>query len=95
MSSQTSTSSQTESRPIESSSTVTDAEQQVLQRAKRCFATSAYFALRRVACAYHEGVLILRGRVPSFYLKQVAQTIVKNAVEGIQIDNRIEVKPMS
>lgn len=54
-------------------------------------AESAYFVLRNVWCDYHEGVLCLRGRVPSYFLKQVAQTIAcqVNGVEECM--NRIEV----
>lgn len=52
---------------------------------------SSYFALRYVACEYHEGVLILRGRVPSFYLSQIAQTLVRK-VDGVElVVNRLEV----
>jgi osmotically-inducible protein OsmY len=52
---------------------------------------SAYFRLRNVWCDYHEGVLCLRGRVPSFFLKQMAQTIACQ-VEGVEeCLNRIEV----
>ena len=50
-----------------------------------------YLALREVTCQFCEGVLILRGRVPSFYLKQVAQTVVRNIEEVAPIDNRLEV----
>ena len=45
---------------------------------------SCYFVLRSVACEYHEGVLILRGRAPSFYLKQIAQTLA-GKVDGVEI----------
>lgn len=54
-------------------------------------AESPYFRLRTVWCDYHEGVLCLRGRVPSFFLKQMAQTIACQ-VEGVEeCMNRIEV----
>jgi hypothetical protein len=37
-------------------------------------------------------VLILQGRVPTFYLKQVAQTVVRDLLnDGFVIDNRVEV----
>jgi hypothetical protein len=37
------------------------------------------------------GVLTVRGRVPSFYLKQVLQTILKR-VEGVRVvDNQVDV----
>jgi osmotically-inducible protein OsmY len=56
---------------------------------------SPYFRLRTVWCDYHEGVLCLRGRVPTYYLKQVAQTIACQ-VEGVEeCMNRIEVGPNS
>lgn len=52
---------------------------------------SAYRALHFVSCEFHEGVLSLRGRVPSYYLKQVAQTLICQ-VEGVgQVNNRLEV----
>jgi hypothetical protein len=38
-----------------------------------------------------DGVLIIRGRVPSFYLKQVLQTALRE-VDGVrQVDNRVQV----
>lgn len=52
---------------------------------------SSYLGLRGVVCEYHEGVLILRGHVPSFYLKQLAQTLVRK-VDGVDtVVNRLTV----
>ena len=52
---------------------------------------AGYTHLAQVACVFREGVLILRGRVPSFYLKQLAQSLVQ-PLDGVeQVDNRIEV----
>ncbi|MCU0962110.1 MAG: BON domain-containing protein [Pirellulaceae bacterium] len=52
---------------------------------------SSYNELRRVTGDFHEGILTLRGRVSSFYLKQVAQTLVQH-LEGVErIVNRVEV----
>jgi len=52
---------------------------------------SAYFALRDIRCACEDGVLTLCGRLPSYYLKQMAQALVTN-VEGVSsVVNRIEV----
>ena len=40
---------------------------------------------------YHEGVLTVRGRVPTFYLKQLLQTALKR-VDGVErINNRVDV----
>ena len=42
---------------------------------------------------YRDHVLTLRGSVPSFYLKQVLQTAVRN-LDGVrQVDNRVQVMP--
>lgn len=50
-----------------------------------------YLALRHIACDYHDGVLTLRGCLPTYYLKQMAQSAVA-PVEGVQrIENEIEV----
>ncbi len=52
---------------------------------------SSYFALRDVGCEYWDGVLTLQGRLPTYYLKQIAQTMVAE-VEGVTaVVNRIEV----
>ena len=50
-----------------------------------------YPILRQVHCRYHEGVLILCGNVPTFYMKQIAQTVVSSLDQVEQIDNRIVV----
>ncbi len=53
---------------------------------------SAYDAVRDVRCSYRNGVVTLYGRVATFYLKQVAQTLVaKQIPQAATIDNRIEV----
>ncbi len=46
------------------------------------FQRSPYLPLRHVECRLHEGVLILRGRVPTYYLKQLAQS-VGHSLKGI------------
>ena len=54
---------------------------------------SGYSQLGVVSCEFHEGVLTLRGRVSTFYLKQVAQTVIRN-LDGVgEINNRLEVAP--
>jgi osmotically-inducible protein OsmY len=60
--------------------------------AERRFLDSPHVALRSILCEFHEGVLVLRGHVPSFYLKQLAQEMVRT-VEGVErILNVVEVK---
>ena len=43
---------------------------------------SGYLALRGVTCDISGGALRLHGRLPTYYLKQVAQTIAAE-VEGV------------
>jgi hypothetical protein len=50
-----------------------------------------YRALRNVTCVCQEGTLILYGRVPSYHLKQIAQTAVATLPGVGRIDNRIDV----
>jgi osmotically-inducible protein OsmY len=50
-----------------------------------------HFSKSRVSCKYAAGVLLLRGRLSSYYHKQVAQEAVKG-LEGVTaIVNEIEV----
>ena len=53
---------------------------------------SGYLSVRNVECRYADGVLTLKGRLPSFFLKQVAQSTVARRLRGIAIvDNQLEV----
>ncbi len=56
---------------------------------------SPYASLRQVTCRFQEGVLILSGQVPSFYMKQMAQESVRNLSQVVQIDNRLVVPESS
>jgi hypothetical protein len=52
---------------------------------------SGYLALQHLSCDFRGGVLTLRGRLPSYYLKQVALAAVAT-VEGVRrIDDRVEI----
>jgi osmotically-inducible protein OsmY len=69
-------------------------ERQVVQaEAHSRLRNSGYHALRLVSCDFHEGVLTLRGQVPSFYLKQVAQELIRRLDGAEEINNRLEVIP--
>ena len=65
-------------------STIEEAAEDRLRR-------SGYLALRDVACEVLGGVARLRGRLPSHYLKQVAQAIVAEVEGVIVVSNEIEV----
>ena len=65
----------------------------VEQLAQELLARHSHFHGRAGVFEYecHGDVLIIRGSVPSFYLKQVLQTVLKD-VEGVAcIDNRVDV----
>jgi hypothetical protein len=63
----------------------------VQQRAAQALRHSAYAPLTTLRCEFHDGVLTVRGQLPSFHLKQVAQTVLCD-VEGVgMIDNRVDV----
>ncbi len=52
---------------------------------------SGYQELRSLACEYHEGMLILRGRLSSHFLKQLGQEAVRTQPGVKMIVNAIEV----
>jgi hypothetical protein len=61
--------------------------------AEGCLRRNPYLALKNVCCDWRGGVLVLRGCLPSYYLKQVAQEAVAR-LEGVQaLDNQIQVVP--
>ena len=68
-----------------------DRASQVEAEALRRLGDSPYPTLRRVSCFFDDGVLTMRGRVASFYLKQLAQTAVVNLRDVERIENCIEV----
>jgi hypothetical protein len=64
----------------------------VVHEAQRRLVESPYFALRTLRCDYHEGILTVRGRVPSFYARQVAVETLKRVPAVEQLVDRIEVE---
>jgi hypothetical protein len=71
----------------------TDSQTRPEELAERCLRSNSYSypALKSVSCEYLIGVLVLRGSVPTYYLKQLAQTVIAQ-LDGIKrIDNQIEV----
>jgi osmotically-inducible protein OsmY len=70
-----------------------DTSRTVKDHVRRQLLHNPYHALRNVSCEYRDGVLTLRGRLPSYYLKQVAQTAVAHTAGVQRVDNAIEVAP--
>jgi hypothetical protein len=58
---------------------------------RRRLCSSGYLALRTVECEYHDGTAVLRGHVPSFYLKQLAQSSLLSSPLVKAVVNLIEV----
>lgn len=72
-------------------SNVIATEDAVSHEAESRLRDSSHLFLRHVRCGFDQGRLQLDGKVPSFYLKQLAQTLVQN-VRGVErIDNRLTV----
>lgn len=53
--------------------------------------SNSYLALKNISCEFRQGVLILKGNVPTYYLKQVAQAVVAPTAGVERIVNEIEV----
>jgi hypothetical protein len=60
--------------------------------AERALRSGPYRALQTLSCDCQGGVLVLRGCLPTYYLKQVAQEVVAHQVQGLaRLDNQIQV----
>jgi hypothetical protein len=65
--------------------------QRVAEGAENCLRHNSYLALKNVRCDYCGGVLTLRGCLPTYYLKQLAQSAVARVAGVERIVNEIEV----
>jgi len=63
----------------------------VERAARQRLAKTGYHKLKAVECSFRDGRIILRGAVPSYYHKQLAQESVRNSPHITQIVNDIEV----
>jgi osmotically-inducible protein OsmY len=52
--------------------------------ARSCLQTNPYPDVKDLECEYHEGVLVLRGHVSTYYQKQLAQEAVRD-IQGIEL----------
>ncbi len=72
--------------------TVADAHRNgIAVAAKERLRQSAYSSLQDISCECDGGVLILRGQVPNFFQKQLAQESVRHLKGVTQVVNQIEV----
>jgi osmotically-inducible protein OsmY len=65
----------------------------VTEVAEECLQKSPYRTVRSVSCQYEGGALVLRGRLPSFYHKQLAQEAVLDVQGVTRVVNETEVTP--
>jgi hypothetical protein len=65
--------------------------EEIAEIAQAALRRSAYFELHDVTCDFSGGVLTLRGRVPTYYLKQVAQASVGDVPGVVEVCNLVEV----
>jgi hypothetical protein len=78
------------SNPSEPWAVSRNSQVRIIESAERCLHNNPYLA-KTVSSDYHDGVLILRGCLPTYYLKQLAQRRVVG-LEGVErIDNEIQV----
>jgi osmotically-inducible protein OsmY len=67
------------------------APENVGEQVQRRLQESSYYFLRRITCVCDRGIVTLRGRVPTYYLKQTVQALAEK-VEGVeQVINLVEV----
>src|SRR5438309_850834 len=68
---------------------------EVVELAERRLRGNSYLALKNVSCTCLDGILLLEGSLPTYYLKQLAQEVVAD-IDGVdQIVNNIEVAASS
>jgi osmotically-inducible protein OsmY len=66
-------------------------DSKIASAAKQRIVHQPHLSVQRIWCDFDEGRLFLRGQVPSFYFKQLAQEAVAD-LEGVeQVVNEIEV----
>jgi osmotically-inducible protein OsmY len=56
---------------------------------------SLHPSLRKVHCSSRNGVVTLTGRVPSYYCKQVAQSLAQQSDRVVRVINQLTVGPVS
>jgi hypothetical protein len=69
-----------------------DRDGDLLKAASASLHDSGYAALAFVGCEASGDRIILHGSVPSYHLKQLAQSIVARAVGGRRVENRLAVR---
>ncbi len=79
-------------RVVPRSSTSVDEDELILLTVERLLRSSDYFSVRAVRCFVQDGVVMLFGTVPSYYMKQIAQTVVTKLEMVMRVENHCEVE---
>lgn len=77
----------------ESHDGLADDGQHAVDRVRDSLATTGYRVLQDIDVELIRGTLVLRGTVPSFYLKQLAQHAARDLPEVQEIQNQLQVQP--
>ena len=76
---------------VETPPTEAPAPMDLVERAESRLRSNSYLALKNISCEFGDGVLTLRGCLPSYYLKQIAQETLAPFERIAHIDNQIAV----
>ena len=63
----------------------------VLAEVRRQLLASPFAALKELQTDFYEGVIVLRGKVPTFYTRQVAIALVMKIAGVQELDDRLVV----
>lgn len=80
-----------ESLEVSRTTVISSLEDAMALAAEARLLNSPYVELRHVSCEFNHGVLRLRGHVPRYYLKQIAQNLVSRLSGVVEVDNQLDV----
>lgn len=76
---------------LEEMSDSDEADRELLQQVKSSLHHRGYRSVRTLEIQIERGIAVLQGRVPTFYMRQIAVECVKNVAGVTQIIDRIDV----
>ena len=78
---------------LSNSRVVFQSSAELLREVQRRLASSPYRCVRNIECECDEGVVLLRGELPSYFFKQMAQELLREMTGCSAVENQIEVLP--
>lgn len=78
-------------RTLERQSAPPNPKHDELLKARTALASSSIYVLRKLQIECDGEGLVMRGRVDSYYHKQLAQELVKAAIDGSEVVNALQV----